>query len=210
MREDPSVPGRSPDEHVVTFCHTDASMADAAAAYLVGAIQQGGAGIAVVTPEHARQIDRRITDAGLDPAAARADGSYVVVDARAAIGQVLTHGWPDPAAFWRTMSPVIQRAGESGQRPVRVCGEMVSLLWQASEFAAAMDVEALWNELARQHRIGLLCAYLGSDALSPRNAGLGSNVSGRIGADPADELALLIAAHTRIAPAPAPWQPPCC
>ncbi len=196
------MPGRSPDEHVVTFCHTDASMADAAAAYLVGAIQQGGAGIAVVTPEHARQIDRRITDAGLDPAAARADGSYVVVDAPSVIDQVLTRGWPDPAAFWRTMSPVIQRAGKSGQRPVRVCGELVSLLWQAAEFAAAMDVEALWNELARQHRISLLCAYLGSGGLSPRNASLGSIVCGGVGPEAADELALLIAAHTRVAPAP--------
>lgn len=196
------MPGPSPDEHLVTFCQTDASMADAAATYLIGAIRHGGAGIAVVTPEHARQIDRRIAGAGLDPATARADGSYVVVDARAAIGQVLTRGWPDPAAFWRTMSPVIQQAGNGGQRPVRVCGEMVSLLWQAAKFGAAMDIEALWNELARQHRIGLLCAYLGSGGLSPRNAVLGSIVSGAVAPDAADELALLIAAHTRIAPAP--------
>jgi hypothetical protein len=191
------VPGRSPNEHVVTFCHTDASMADAAAAYLLGAIRHGGAGIAVVTPEHARQIDRRIADAGLDPLAARADGAYVVVDARTAIGQVLTHGWPDPAAFWRTMSPVIQRVGYGGQRMVRVCGEMVSLLWQADEFGAAMDVEALWTELARQHRIGLLCAYLGAGGAS-----LSRPLPGKLGSDTADELALLIGTHTGVATAP--------
>jgi len=181
------VPGRSPDEHVVTFCQTDATMADAAAAYLLGAIRHGGAGIAVVTPAHAWQIDRRIADAGFDPVAARVDGCYLVVDAQAAVDQVLAHGWPDPAAFWRTMSPVIQRAGHGGQRPVRVCGEMVSLLWQADEFGAAVEVEALWNELARQRRIGLLCAHLGTPDTDP---------------DPDDELALLLAAHTRVATAP--------
>ena len=195
------MPGRSPNEHVVTFCHTDASMADAAAAYLLGAIRHGGAGIAVVTPEHARQIDRRFSDAGLDPLAARADGGYVVVDARTAIGQVLPRGWPDPAAFWRTMSPVIQRAGNGGQRMVRVCGEMVSLLWQADEFGAAMDVEALWTELARQHRIGLLCAYLGAGG-----PGLGASLSdgfpASVESDTADELALLIGVHTGVATAP--------
>jgi MEDS: MEthanogen/methylotroph, DcmR Sensory domain len=181
------VPGRSPDEHVVTFCETDAIMADTAAAYLLGAIRHAGAGIAVVTPGHARQIDRRIADAGLDPADARAGGRYVVVDAQTAIDQVLARGWPDPAAFWRTMSPVIQRAGQGGQRRVRVCGEMVSLLWQADEFGVAMEIEALWNELAHQYRVGLLCACLGAPGTDP---------------DPDDELALLVAAHTRIATAP--------
>jgi MEDS: MEthanogen/methylotroph, DcmR Sensory domain len=196
------VPGLRPDEHVVTFCQTDTAMADAAAAYLLGAIRAGGAGIAVVTVEHERQIEERIADAGFDPAVARSDGDYVVVNARAAIGRVLTSGWPDPAAFWRTMSPVIQRAGQGGQRPVRVCGEMVSLLWQADEFSAAMDVEALWTELAHQHKISLLCAYVGTAGDSPANASIGGPVFSGTGPDAADELALLIAAHTRIAAAP--------
>jgi hypothetical protein len=171
----------------VTFCRTDANLADAAAAYLIGAIRLGGAGIAVVTPAHARQIDGRIANAGLDPAEARAAGSYVVVDAQAVIDHVVGRGWPDPAAFWRTISPVIQRAGQGGQRPVRICGEMVSLLWRADEFGAAMEVEALWNELAHQYRVGLMCAYLGAP---------GTDL------EPDDELALLLAAHTRIATAP--------
>jgi len=181
------VPGRNPDEHVVTFCRTDETMADATAAYLLGAIRHGGAGVAVVTPAHARQIDQRIAADGLDPVAARAAGGYVVVDARAAIGQVLPRGWPDPGTFWRTMSPLIQRAGNGGQRPVRVCGEMVSLLWQAGELAAAMEAEALWNELARQFRVGLLCTYVGTPGADP---------------DPDDDLALLLSAHTRIAASP--------
>jgi hypothetical protein len=196
------VPGLRPDEHIATFCQTDASMADAAAAYLLSAIRYGGAGVAVVTPEHEWQIERQISDAGFDPAAAQADGSYVVVDARAAIDQILARRWPDPAAFWRTISPVIQRAGQDGQRPVRVCGEMVSLLWHADEFGAAMDVEALWTELAHQHRIGLLCAYLGPSGLSPGGASRSDVVHPGVGPDTADELALIIAAHSRIAAAP--------
>lgn len=181
------MPGRSPDEHVVTFCRTDAEMADAAAAYLLGAVGHGGAGVAVVTPDHAEQIDQRIAAAGLDLAAARAGGSYVVIDAYAAVSQVLPRGWPDPTAFWRTMSPVIQQAGNGGQRPVRVCGEMVSLLWQAAEFGAAMEIEALWNELARQYRVGLLCTCQGMPAADT---------------DLDDELTMLLAVHTRVAASP--------
>jgi hypothetical protein len=50
-----------------------------------------------------------------------------------------------------------------------------------------MEVEALWNELARQYRVGLLCACLRTPVTGP---------------DPDDELALLLAAHTRVASAP--------
>ena len=64
-------------------------------------------------------------------------------------------------------------------------GDMASPLWQAGQFSAAIDVEALWNELARQHGFSLLCAYPATAAA----------------ADPDDELALVVAAHTRIAPA---------
>jgi hypothetical protein len=65
-----------------------------------------------------------------------------------------------------------------------------------------MDVEALWTELARQHRIGLLCAYLGPGGLSPGDASPGGGVRAGAGPDAADELALLIAAHSRIAAVP--------
>jgi hypothetical protein len=176
------VPGHSPDEHAITFCPTDGAVADAAATYLLGSIRRGGAGMAVVTPAHARQIDERIAAAGVDPLWARAAGSYVVLDAPAAIEQFLVGGWPDPAAFWRTISPVIGHV-MSAQRPLRVFGEMVSLLCAAGPIDVAIEVEALWNELARQRSFSLRCAYRRADAARP---------------DADDELALVLAAHTSL------------
>ena len=39
------------------------------------------------------------------------------------------HGdWPDAAAFWNALSPVLATASRR-KRPVRVFGEMVALLW---------------------------------------------------------------------------------
>jgi hypothetical protein len=172
---------------VVTFCQTDADMAVAAAQYLLGSFRHGGSGIAVVTSARVRQIDQWIADAGTNPAALRANGSYLVLDAGTAMDQFLARGWPDPAAFWRTISPVVERAAAGGHRPVRVFGELLSLLWQAGQFGAAIEVEALWNELARQHRMSLLCGHLGTRAIDP---------------DPDDELALVLAAHSRVAAVP--------
>ncbi len=43
--------------------------------------------------------------------------------------------------------------------PVRIFGEMVALLWDAGQAGAALEVEAMWNELAAQFSFSLLCAY---------------------------------------------------
>jgi hypothetical protein len=36
---------------------------------------------------------------------------------------------------------------------------MVSLLWDAGLVSAAIEVEAMWNELGGQYPFSLLCAY---------------------------------------------------
>jgi len=173
------------DDHAVMFCRTDAELADAAHEYLLGSLRRGGAAIAVATLPHLRQIDQRLAEAGIDLTVARASGAYLTMDASTTMAEFLSGGWPDPAAFWRTISPVVGRAA-SGRRPVCVFGEMVSLLWAAGQCTAAIEVEALSTELARQHQFSLLCAYLGASATGP---------------DLDDELALVVAAHTRIASA---------
>ena len=64
----------------------------------------------------------------------------------------------DPGGFWQAISPLLRQAANAG-RPVRVFGEMVSLLWDAGQTDAAIEVEAMWNELGGQYPFSLLCAY---------------------------------------------------
>jgi hypothetical protein len=104
------------------------------------------------------------------------------MDAAETMASFMVEGWPDAAAFWQTMSPVFRRAlARPGE--VRVFGEMVALLWDNGQGAAAVDLEALWNELARQYSFSLLCAYP-ADALRED--------------EDADELAEIYAAHSAI------------
>lgn len=42
---------------------------------------------------------------------------------------------------------------------IRAYGEMVDLLWQQGQNAAAIRLEMLWNDLARAHDFKLLCGY---------------------------------------------------
>jgi len=66
--------------------------------------------------------------------------------------------WPDPASFWRAISPPIRRATEAF-KTVCVLSEMVALLWDSGEVNAGIEVEAMWSELAAQYPFSMLCAY---------------------------------------------------
>ena len=65
-----------------------------------------------------------------------------------------------PRVFMEVIGGVISRAAESG-RPVRVFGEMVSLLVADGHPAAALRLEELWNDLQAHlaHAFSLFCAY---------------------------------------------------
>jgi PAS domain S-box-containing protein len=74
----------------------------------------------------------------------------------------MVDGTPDPALFAEAAGSLIDRLAstESGQtRRVAVFGEMVALLWTDGKFEAAIQLEQLWNELARTHSFQLHCAY---------------------------------------------------
>ena len=146
-------------EHVVLFYQDEQELAVRVSEYLLPAVTDGG-GVAIViaTPDHRRSFTQRLADAGVDVAAARERGSYLEFDASATIRGFMVGDRPDPAAFWQVVSPLLRQAVKAG-RPVRVFGEMVSLLWDAGLVNAAIEVEVMWNELGDQHPFSLLCAY---------------------------------------------------
>jgi len=154
----PEVLDASRGEHVALFYRDQEELAGWVSEYLLPAVAGDGVAIMLATPDHRRSFDRRLARAGADLAAARASGSYLALDAAETIRGFMVADWPDPAGFWQRITPLLQRAATVGQ-PIRVFGEMVSLLWDAGLVSAAIEVEAMWNELAGQHPFSLLCAY---------------------------------------------------
>lgn len=65
---------------------------------------------------------------------------------------------PDAARFRATMGELISLAAQGG-RGVCIYGEMVAVLWDQGNIAAAIALERLWNDLAATHAFSLLCAY---------------------------------------------------
>jgi hypothetical protein len=146
-----------PGDHSVVFYH-DNELAQVVGEYLLRAITDGGVAVIVATPEHRLWINAWLMQAGVDLSAVTANGSYVVLDARRTMDGFVVGEWPDAAAFWNVLSPILASA-TGRRRTVRVFGEMVALLWEAGQVEAAIEVEALWNEMAGQFSFSLLCAY---------------------------------------------------
>lgn len=166
--------------HGVVFYARDDELVGQVTEYLLGVMQAGGVGVTLATRPHRAAIEERLEQAGVNLMAARAHGSYVALDAEEVMSRFMINGFADPAGFWGALAPAIKNATtERGK--IAVFGEMVALLWDRDLASAAVDLEALWNELASQYSFSLLCAYPAEVLRSSEHA---------------DELLEVIAAHT--------------
>ena len=148
-------------DHVVQFYGHEEELAEQVVRYLLGALGGGGVAVVIATPERRREFEARLTQAfggGADLAAAQDSGTYLALDASETVRELITDGQVDPAAFDRVIGGLIRQAGTGG-RPVRAYGEMVALLWDDGLVNAAIQLEAMWNELGRTLSFSLFCGY---------------------------------------------------
>ncbi len=144
--------------HVVQFYGHDEELAERVAGYLLGALESGGVAIVIATPEHRHEFGIRLAQAGVDLAAARDRGAYLVLDASETLRELMAADRLDRAAFDRVIGTLIRQAGAGG-RPVRAYGEMVALLWDDGLVNDAAQLEGMWDELGRRHPFSLFCGY---------------------------------------------------
>src|SRR6266516_760200 len=151
--------------HVVQFYGRDEELAERVTGYLLGALDSGGVAIVIATPEHRREFETGLGQAGVDLAAARDDGSYLALDAGQTLSELMAADKLDGAAFDRVIGTVIAAAGAAG-RPVRAFGEMVALLWDDGLVNDAVQLEEMWEELGGRYPFSLFCGYR-ADSMAP-------------------------------------------
>jgi anti-sigma regulatory factor (Ser/Thr protein kinase) len=144
--------------HVVHFYDRAADVVARVAAFAVEGIRRDEAVVVVATPPHRRALAAALTRDGIDVQQAEALGRYLALNAADTLATFMDGIHPDADRFSTTVGGLIDRAGQGG-RPVRVFGEMVALLWESGDAAAAIRLESLWNDLARTRPFTLLCAY---------------------------------------------------
>ena len=145
-------------EHVVQFYDHDGDLARAVGDYLSLGVSSGEVAVVIATEPHRREFEAVMTASGIDADRARGDGSVVWLDARATLNRFVHDGQVDADVFHRVVGGLLRELAADGSH-VRAYGEMVALLWDDGDVLAAIELEKLWNALARELHFSLWCAY---------------------------------------------------
>ena len=147
-----------PGGHACQLYETEAELLDTLTGYVGGALWNGESVIVVASDAHTDALEARLRESGLDLGFSRSNERYVAASAESVLACISIDGMPDEAKFGAAVDHLLERAG-GPRRRVRIFGEMVALLWQRRQFAAALHLEQLWNRYLEGRAMPLLCAY---------------------------------------------------
>lgn len=146
--------------HLVHFYDDPSSLFPTAAQFLHGGLSAGRVVIVVAIEEHRQLLEANLSRLEIDLDTARHEGRYLTFDAHDTLCSFMVNDWPNEARFMRFFSKVIDSTGVLDQSsPIRVFGEMVTVLWNEGKREAAVEVEKLWNQLITRYAFSVLCAY---------------------------------------------------
>jgi hypothetical protein len=147
--------------HAVEFYADDAQIIGKLTRYIAPALDSADeVAMVIATPRHRSALDGELYARGIDVLAAARDGRYIALDAATTLARFLVDGQPDPDGFADVVGGTIAAAQAGGRfAHVRAYGEMVALLWLAGRPDAALALERMWNDLARERSFTLLCGY---------------------------------------------------
>ncbi len=139
--------------HAVQFYQDDVFLIESVSAFIKSGLEEGATVIILATEHHRKELQRSLDQA--DPPLLATQVMFF--DATAMLSTIMRDNWPSKMLFMREVGHMVQRAALKG--PVRIFGELVAVLWAQGDGRAAIRLEELWNELAKEHTFSLLCAY---------------------------------------------------
>jgi len=161
-------------DHIAQLYQDPEFLIDAVAHFVAAGLASGEAVVLIMRHAHWENLKRRLAQSGADPAAAVERGQLHYYEAATTLASLMKNGMPDAAAFKEVIGGAVTKARRH-RSGVRAFGEMVVLLCQRGEAEAAVELEALWNEVAARHRVKLLCSYP-LDVVEGRNRPLASRL----------------------------------
>lgn len=146
--------------HAAQIYVEDHELAESVAEYVAAGFELGEPAVLVATEEHANLIADRLAALGWNAARVEELGLLLTVDAEATLGRFMEGPHPSAVAFERVIGGLLDElAPRFPGRRVRAFGEMVNVLCERGQREAAVELEELWNRLARTRDFTLLCGY---------------------------------------------------
>jgi signal transduction histidine kinase len=152
--------GTAPFRHDVQFYESDVFLVAAVCDFFVEGLRSGQRCVAIATQRHRIALTRALARRAVDVPRARTAGQLQLLDAEKILASFMIGDSVNEALFRDVVGRLFtKRSSRDSPLPVRAFGEMVNLLWQRGDHIAALELEALWNEMGAKWHIELLCGY---------------------------------------------------
>jgi signal transduction histidine kinase len=162
--------------HCVQFYESDDFLLNSLNGFVTSGLGAGDTCVVVAQRAHRESLDERLRLSGVAVDEVRRAGRFVAIDSVETLGKLMIEGFPERTRFNEIIGGLISRAAKDSQRSVRVFGDMVAHLAASGKHIAAVELEAFWNELLKQHSFSLYCAYplstFGNETLTTALAGI--------------------------------------
>lgn len=148
--------------HEVRFYSDDEEFLESVTQFVGAALKFGNAAIAVATKPHRDMLFEELKGQGLDVDALIQQGTYISLDAVDSLSTFMINDWPDASRFFEGFNHLIEsalRAAKAKHPRVAIFGEAVTLLWAQGKREATIRLEQLGNELSKNRRVDIFCAY---------------------------------------------------
>jgi hypothetical protein len=145
--------------HAVLFYQDDAAVCHSVTGYVTAALRQGQPALVIAKPALLQELTLEVHRQHVqgDPFGPQR-GRFVSMDAEATLAKICRNGKPDRGLFGAVIGGALEELGAGGQR-VAAYGEMVGVLCERGQFADAVVLEGMWNELLVSAHASLFCGY---------------------------------------------------
>jgi CheY-like chemotaxis protein len=148
--------------HDVLFCSSDAVLIGAFSRFIAGELGKGHAVITLVTEAHDQSLRHSLQASQVDLALAIRQQRYVQLNIHELLAKVMVNGQPDPMRFLKAAEDIVTdavRRATSEYARVAACGECSATVWAQQHLEAAIQLEHLWDQIAMDRQMDILCAY---------------------------------------------------
>jgi len=151
--------------HEVAFYRDDDSLVGGFSRFIEDALGMGSAVIVIATESHRARLLERLSADRVDVGVAIERGSYIPLDVADTLSTFMANDLPDSVRFLKMAGDLVRRAAKAAKRKhprVAACGECAPILLAEGKEEAVVQLEHLWDEIARRFHTDILCGYLSS------------------------------------------------
>lgn len=141
------------NNHIVAYYSSPDSLINSLERYIVAAMEADEDCIIITEPSTVKLLKKKFADIPLE----KITGTYRLFNGSSLLDDFMVNNMPDKKKFIKKFNSLIKLTRTN--RPIRIYGDMVAMLCRMGNERAAIALEQIWNDLAKDHKFSLYCAY---------------------------------------------------